>query len=89
MQTDLISALPGRKKLSLTLEIGNHWCTLGFPPGKGNESVGTHTDRILNYQLLHSPKHDLHVLGGKGLLGVECKEGAVTFSAIRPFTNHH
>lgn len=52
-------------------------------------TLGTHTDRILNYQLLHSPKHDLHVLGGKGLLGVECKEGAVTFSAIRPFTNHH
>lgn len=38
MQTDLISALPGRKKLSLTVEIGNHWCTLRFPPGKGNES---------------------------------------------------
>lgn len=53
-------------------------------------TLGTHTDRILNYQLPHSPTHDLNVLGGeKGLLGVECKEGAVTFSAIRPFTNHH
>lgn len=53
-------------------------------------TLGTHTDRILNYQLPHSPTHDLNVLGKKrGLLGVECKEGAVIFSAIRPFTNHH
>lgn len=37
-----------------------------------------------------SHTHDLNVTGeNNGLLGVEGKEGAVTLSAIRPFTNHH
>jgi hypothetical protein len=36
--TDLKSALLERKTLSLTLEIGNHGHTLGFPPSEVNES---------------------------------------------------